>query len=85
MPWKLRKAPRKDAYWVVNEITGKHYSHDPLEKETAIKQMRQLYRLDNEEMPVKKSYPLRARAMKGSDEAKQKMEHARKFKKAGQN
>jgi hypothetical protein len=77
MPWKLRKAPRQEAYWVVNEITGKHYSHEPLPKETAIKQMRQLYRLDSEEPPVKKLYPNRARVVKGSDEAKEKMKKAR--------
>ena len=77
MPWKLRKAPRKEEYWVVNKLTGKHYSHDPLPKETAIKQMRQLYRLDGEEPPTKKLYPNRARAPKGSDLAKEKMKKAR--------
>jgi len=47
MPYKLRKAPKKDAYWVVNKQTGKKYSHEPLPHKTAIKQLRALYAQEN--------------------------------------
>jgi hypothetical protein len=43
MPWKLRKAPKKDLYWVINKETGKKYSKDPLPKGRAEAQMRALY------------------------------------------
>lgn len=43
MPWKLRKAPKKDLYWVINKETGKKYSKEPLPKERAEAQMRALY------------------------------------------
>jgi hypothetical protein len=43
MPYKLRKAPKKDLYWVVNKETGKKYSKDPLPKEKAKAQMGVLY------------------------------------------
>ena len=43
MPYKLRKAPNRDLYWVVNKETGKKHSKDPLPKETAKAQMRALY------------------------------------------
>lgn len=42
MPYRLRKAPRRDAYWVVDD-TGKHYSKDPLPKERAREQQKALY------------------------------------------
>jgi len=42
MPYKLRKAPKKELYWVVNE-EGKHMSKDPLPKPKAEAQMRALY------------------------------------------
>lgn len=42
MPFKLRKAPKKDLYWVVGP-DGKHHSKDPLPKERAKAQMRALY------------------------------------------
>nr|WPF46730.1 MAG: hypothetical protein [Lake Baikal virophage 11] len=48
MPWKLRKAPKKDLYWVVNKETGKKHSKDPLPKETAKAQMKALYASENE-------------------------------------
>jgi len=47
MPYKLRKAPKKEAYWVVNKQTGKKYSHEPLPHETAMKQLRALYAQEN--------------------------------------
>lgn len=43
MPYKLRKAPKRELYWVVNKETGKKYSKDPLPKENALAQMRALY------------------------------------------
>lgn len=42
MPYKLRKAPKRDLYWVVAQ-DGKHMSKDPLPKERAQAQMRALY------------------------------------------
>lgn len=41
--YRLRKAPKRDAYWVVNIETGKKHSNDPLPKERAEAQMRALY------------------------------------------
>jgi hypothetical protein len=42
MPYKLRKVPRKDLYWVVDD-TGKHYSKEGLPKEKAREQQKALY------------------------------------------
>jgi hypothetical protein len=41
MPYKLRKAPKKDLYWVV-AVDGKHMSHEPLTRTMAEKQMKAL-------------------------------------------
>ena len=38
MPYKLRKAPKRELYWVVGE-DGKKHSVEPLPLETAKKQM----------------------------------------------
>ena len=38
MPYKLRKAPNRNLYWVVN-VEGRHLSHEPLPLATAKKQM----------------------------------------------
>jgi hypothetical protein len=46
MPYKLRKAPKRDLFWVVDE-DGKHHSKDPIHKEQAQAQMRALYRAEN--------------------------------------
>ena len=43
MPYKLRKAPKRDLYWVVNKDNGKKYSKDPLPIDNAKAQMRALY------------------------------------------
>ena len=43
MPFALRKAPKRDLYWVVNKETGKKHSKEPLPKERASAQMRALY------------------------------------------
>jgi hypothetical protein len=42
MPYKLRKAPKRDLYWVVG-ADGSHKSKEPLPKEQAEAQMRALY------------------------------------------
>jgi len=42
MPYKLRKAPKRDLFWVVGE-DGSHKSKDPLPLERAKAQMRALY------------------------------------------
>ena len=35
MPYKLRKAPKKDLYWVVNTDTGEKHSKEPIPRELA--------------------------------------------------
>ena len=42
MPYKLRKVPKKDLYWVIGE-DGKHHSKEGLPKDKAQAQMRALY------------------------------------------
>jgi hypothetical protein len=42
MPYKLRKAPNRDLYWVVGE-DGKKHSKEPIPEERAKAQMRVLY------------------------------------------
>ena len=42
MPYKLRKAPKRDLYWVIAQ-DGRHMSKDPIPKERAMAQMRALY------------------------------------------
>ena len=42
MPYKLRKAPNRELYWVVGD-DGKKHSNEPLPKERAEAQMRALY------------------------------------------
>jgi DNA adenine methylase len=63
MPYKLRKAPKKDAYWVVNKETGKKHSKDPLPKERAEAQMRALYASESKEggmySPIAKTLMIR--------------------------
>jgi len=43
MPYKLRKAPKRDAFWVINTETGTKHSNDPLPRDRAEAQMRALY------------------------------------------
>ena len=45
MPYKIRKAPGRDLYWVVNAETGKKYSKDPIPKEKAKSQLKLLRQL----------------------------------------
>lgn len=42
-PWKTRKAPNRNLYWVVNKETGKKHSKEPIALENAQAQMRALY------------------------------------------
>ena len=42
MPYKLRKAPKRDLYWVIAQ-DGKHMSKDPIPKERAEAQRKALY------------------------------------------
>lgn len=42
MPYKLRKAPKRDLYWVIAQ-DGKHMSKEPIPKERAEAQIRALY------------------------------------------
>jgi len=42
MPYKIRKAPRRDLYWVIAE-DGRHMSKDPLPMAQAQRQLRALY------------------------------------------
>ena len=48
MPYKLRKAPNRDLYWVVG-LDGTKHSTDPIPKERAEAQMRALYAAMNKE------------------------------------
>jgi hypothetical protein len=42
MPYKLRKAPGRELYWVV-DINGKKYSKDPITKKKAEAQLKALH------------------------------------------
>ncbi len=82
MPYILRKKPLHNLYWVVNKETGKKHSYEPLDRETAIKQMRALYSIEGKEAPdmtPKKKYPQKASYKKGSEEAKKALEIARSY------
>lgn len=46
MPYKLRKAPNQDKYWVVGK-DGSHKSIEPLPKARAEKQMKALYAVES--------------------------------------
>lgn len=43
MPYRLRKVPKKELYWVVSKETGKKHSKEGLPKERAKAQMKALY------------------------------------------
>jgi len=43
MPYKLRKKPNHDLYWVVNKETGKKYSKEAIPKDRAKAQMKAMY------------------------------------------
>lgn len=50
MPYKLRKAPGQDLYWVISIDTGKKHSNEPIPLEKAQAQMRVLDALYIKEM-----------------------------------
>jgi len=39
MPYKIKKAPGRNLYWVITEQDGRHLSKDPLPLEQAKKQL----------------------------------------------
>lgn len=39
MPYKIKKAPGRNLYWVIAEQDGRHLSKDPLPLEQAKKQL----------------------------------------------
>jgi hypothetical protein len=43
MPFALRKAPKRDLYWVINKQTKQKYSKEPIPRERAEAQRRALY------------------------------------------
>jgi hypothetical protein len=47
MPYKLRKSPGRDLYWVVSKKTGKKFSKSPLKKSVAEAQRRAIYASEN--------------------------------------
>jgi hypothetical protein len=57
MPYKLRKCPNKDLYWVVNKETGQKHSKEGLPKEQAKAQMRALYANEKRGAGVLASHP----------------------------
>lgn len=88
MPFKLRKKPRNNLFWVVNTETGKKHSYEALDKTMAIKQMKAMYAnegLDMPEIKVVKKNPNRMRYPKNSDLARERMAFARSKKKIFQN
>jgi hypothetical protein len=79
MPYKIRKVALKDLYYVYDD-KGKRYSNNPHPKDEAIKQMRALYASEGRDIPEKKRYPLKARMVKDSDDAHEKMKKVRESK-----
>ena len=53
MPYALRKAPKRDLYWVVSKETGKKHSEEPITKKKAEAQMRLLYAVESGYKPSK--------------------------------
>lgn len=81
MPYSIRKYPGNDLYYVYNKETKKKFSKEPLDKETAMAQLRALYAQEGKEFKEKKKMPSRSRMVKGSDEAKERMAAIRAAKK----
>lgn len=53
MPYKLRKAPRRELYWVITKATGKKHSIEPLPLKRAEAQMRSLYARESGYPPIR--------------------------------
>jgi hypothetical protein len=58
MPYKLRKAPGKDLYWVVNKENGRKYSKSPLPLKRAEAQRRAIYASENGYVMRNKSHSM---------------------------
>jgi len=56
MPYKLRKAPKRDLYWVIAQ-DGKHMSKEPIPKERAEAQIRALYASERQQKGGSKTRP----------------------------
>jgi len=59
MPYKLRKAPRRELYWVVTKATGMKHSLEPLTYDHAVAQMKALYAREKGYPPKKGGMPPR--------------------------
>jgi hypothetical protein len=46
MPYSLRKAPKRELYWVVSKESGKKHSTEPIPKARAEAQMKALYAVE---------------------------------------
>ena len=55
MPYKLRKAPKKELYWVVNTENGNKHSILPIAKDVAQRQMNLLRGVEHGWTPTRKS------------------------------
>jgi hypothetical protein len=53
MPYKLRKAPKRELYWVVNTDTGKKHSIEPIPRDRAQRQMNLLRGIEHGFKPTK--------------------------------
>jgi hypothetical protein len=53
MPYKLKKAPKRDLYWVVNKDSGKKHSIDPIPRERAQRQLNLLRAISHGFIPDK--------------------------------
>jgi hypothetical protein len=57
MPYKLRKVPKKDLYWVVSKESGRKHSKEGLPKQQAKAQMRALYAAESGAVMKGKALP----------------------------
>ena len=53
MPYKLRKAPKRELFWVVNTDTGKKHSIEPIPRDRAPRQMTLLRGIEHGFKPTK--------------------------------
>lgn len=53
MPYKLRKAPKRELFWVVNTDTGKKHSIEPIPRDRAQRQMNLLRGVEHGFVPTK--------------------------------
>jgi hypothetical protein len=68
MPYKLRKAPNRELFWVVNTDTGKKHSIQPIPRARAQRQMNLLRGIEHGFVPTK-GYrsPVKGGAVQGGD------------------